>query len=151
MIHRERCAVRKVVGVVSDHSRTRSTRTTEPSREWRLDTAFSGGAIAGSDGVRVVGTSLEPIAKDGQFVLVGPRESNFDAFPSGELFVVETDLGHVGSVIKLAFRNKDSIALASPNTIDPHEPIFIAKQDVRAMRRVRGVLFDVRLTSEDFT
>jgi hypothetical protein len=98
-----------------------------------------------------VGTSLEPIAKDGQFVLVGPRESNFDAFPSGELFVVETDLGHVGSVIKLAFRNKDSIALASPNTIDPHEPIFIAKQDVRAMRRVRGVLFDVRLTSEDFT
>jgi len=149
MLHRERCALRKVVGVVSDRQKVQSTKRAGPSQEWRLDTAFDGSAIAGGEGIRIVGTSLEPIAHNGQVVLVGPCESNLDTFRSGELFVVETHLSHIGSVIKLAFHNKDGIALASPNTIDAREPIFLTKKDIKSMRPVRGVLFDVRFATEE--
>jgi hypothetical protein len=149
MLPRDGCALRKVVGVVSDRLRDQSTKDAAPSREWRLDNAFDGSAISGSEGIRIVGTSLEPIAQNGQVVLVGPPESNPGTFVSGKLFVVETNLSHIGNVIKLAFRSNDSISLASPNTIDPREPIFLTKEDVTALRPVRGVLFDVRFATEE--
>jgi energy-coupling factor transporter ATP-binding protein EcfA2 len=148
MISRSRCALRKILGIVSHPLQSQPQRANDSSREWTPHGEFSERMVAGGQGVRIVGKSLEPMAKDGQFVLVGAREESYDRIPAGGLFVVETRVPSIGNVIKLAFASGDNIALASPNPVDPHEPIFVAKRDVKAMRPVRGVLFDARLADD---
>ena len=56
---------------------------------------------------------------------------------------METDDDRVGSVIKRVFPGERTWLLASPNPIEPRDPIAIAKGKIRAVWPVRGVLFEV--------
>jgi len=149
MVAREDCAIRKVVGVVAQLMGTRQVDVRDPSREWSPHGAFKDALVEGGTGVRIKGSSLEPIARDGQVVLVGGVEASLDALPPGGLFVVETVEAHVGNVIKRVFVNKNMVVLVSPNPVEPHEPIVVQKESVVSVRRVRGVLFNVTVNDVD--
>ncbi|WP_157369253.1 AAA family ATPase [Zavarzinella formosa] len=112
--------------------------------EWLPRSDFKPAYIGGNFGVTVEGLSLDPIAQDGQIVLVGPKH-NLTAGPltRGCLAVIETDDGHVGSVIKRVFVGADVWILTSPNPIEPRDPITISKKKIVAVWPVRGVLFKV--------
>lgn len=85
-----------------------------------------------------------PLALDGQVVLVARKiDSRFDQVARGSIAVVETEDDRVGSVIKRVFPGDRAWLLASPNPIEPRDPISIAKGKIRAVWPVRGVLFAV--------
>ncbi|MDB4930665.1 MAG: hypothetical protein JWM10_3149 [Myxococcaceae bacterium] len=149
MVPREDCAIRKVLGVVAQPLGHRQLDVRDPSREWSPHGAFKDTLVADGEGIRIRGSSMEPIARDGQVVLVGSAEERLDALPRGGLFVVETTEAHVGNVIKRVFVNKDQVVLVSPNPVEPHEPIVVPRERVASVRRVRGVLFDATVLDDD--
>lgn len=149
VVSREDCVVRKVLGVVAQTLGPRQLDVRDPAREWSPHGAFKDTLVADGEGIRIRGSSMEPIARDGQVVLVGSAEWRLDALPRGGLFVVETVQAHVGNVIKRVFVNKDVVVLVSSNPVEPHEPIVVPRESITSVRRVRGVLFDVTVADDD--
>lgn len=139
---RESC-VRRVVGISYGPKKAPSPGKGRRIGEWLPRGDFSIDTLSDLRGVTIKGTSLEPIASEGQIVLVDCAPAGRpDGIRSGGLAVVETNDDDVGNVIKRVFPGRLSWLLVSPNSIDPHDPITVAAKDIRAVWQVRGVLFD---------
>jgi hypothetical protein len=137
--------LRKVRGVSFGPKTHPAARNSKGVREWMPHTAFSATELSKLYGIKVTGTSLAPIAADGQFVLVGAKiDRRFDSIPSGSIAVVETVDERVGNVIKRVFPRDEEWLLVSPNVIEPREPIVVATASIRAVWPVRGVLLHAR-------
>lgn len=146
------CVVRKVSGVSYGPQRDSTRGSGRLIHEWLPRQDFPPTQLIGCLGIKVAGTSLEPIAADRQFVLVGRKiEGRFDAVRKGGLFVVETDDDRVGNVIKRVFPHERHWLLVSPNPIEPRDPIPLAKNKIRAVWPVGGVLFNVVDLESDST
>jgi energy-coupling factor transporter ATP-binding protein EcfA2 len=143
-IRKSDCKVRRVNGVCYGPRKELGRGSGKLANEWSPRQDFKASNIAGHFGITVQGTSLEPLALDGQVVLVARKmDSRFDQVARGSLAVVETDEDRVGSVIKRVFPGDRTWLLASPNPIEPRDPIAIPKGKIRAVWPVRGVVFAV--------
>lgn len=88
--------------------------------------------------VEVSGTSMEPIARDKQTVLI--REaSDPSAMGDGDLACV--DAKGVGVVIKRCYFSGEHWFLGSINQNDSHPPILLGKTDIRKVHLLKGILF----------
>ena len=136
--------MRKVNGVCYGPRKEPGRGSGKLANEWSPRQDFKSSNIAGHFGITVEGTSLDPIALHGQVVLVARKlDSRFDSIARGSLAVVETEDDRVGSVIKRVFPGERMWLLASPNPIEPRDPIAITKANIRAVWPVRGVIFEV--------
>src|SRR5207248_642976 len=94
--------------------------------------------------IAVEGDSLDPIAKQGQRVLVSAKQSPRDAtIRRGSLAVIETSDDDVGSVIKRVFPSGKNWTLISSNPVDPHDPIVLPIERIEAVWPLHGVLFEM--------
>ena len=96
--------------------------------------------------IEVHGDSLDPIARDGQKLLVDQPLADPLTCPEGELAVVEFADDAAGSVVKRVFPTKDRWTLVSPNPVDRLSPMIVFPKDIRAVWIVRGVLFETLTT-----
>lgn len=130
--------LRRVVGVLTDP--LRNPQIGDVGKEWvefRLTPAVLDDAI----GVRVRGTCLEPVAREGQIVLLrGPSAQGLS--PSGELLCVE--MGDEGALIKHCHSHGDGSRwiLQSLNVNEPESPIIVDAASVTRVYTVVGVLFE---------
>jgi SOS-response transcriptional repressor LexA len=137
--------LRKVRGIMYGPKTHPVVRKEKGLREWTPHGAFSATELAKHFGIKVTGTSLAPIAVDGQFVLVGPKvDRRLEGITGGSLAVVETKDERVGNVIKRVFPREKDWLLVSPNPIEPREPIAVAIASIRAVWPIRGVLLNAR-------
>lgn len=144
------CQVRKILGVSFGPPKEPTPTKSRHVSEWAARKDFSAACLGDHFGITVEGTSLEPLAADGQLVLVRKFEGRLDGVKSGCLAVLETDDDAVGNVIKRVFPQGGTWMLVSPNPTDPRDPIALAKRKLRALWTVRGFLFTfVRNDSEE--
>jgi hypothetical protein len=137
------CAVRKLIGVSYGPNKPPGP-SGKHTIEWWPRQDFPQTAFRGYSAITIDGTSLEPIAADGQLVLVAQKiAARFDRVRNGSLAVVETEDDQVGNVIKRVFPQDRTWLLTSPNPIDPRNPIALAKSNIRAVWPVHGILFAV--------
>ncbi len=114
--------------------------------EWLPCTSLSASqAFKGCKTIDVQGDSLNPIARNGQKVLVDERLSRFSDCPEGELAVLEFNDETRGSVIKQVFPGKQQWILVSPNPVDRLAPMLVSPRDLRAVWLLRGVLFETEV------
>lgn len=142
VLRKRECVVRKIIGVSYDPRKDPFAGKGPRTKEWLPRKDFSARCFDDLLGISIDGTSLEPIACHGQIVLVGPRVGDrVRELRSGSLAVVETKDESVGNVIKRIFPQDRGWVLASPNPIDPREPITVSPKMIRAVWPVRGILF----------
>lgn len=90
--------------------------------------------------IRVVGHSMNPIALDGQFVLI-EESLDIQSINDGELACV--DIVDKEAVIKRCYPADDMWVLISINPNDVEEPIKIRPDEIRSIYKLAGVLFEV--------
>lgn len=128
--------LRKIVGVL--FYRHVAVDTSGANGEWD-DVGEARKLLIGLSGVRCKGTSMEPIARNNQTVLIG-RESAFDSLQSGELACVDAEV--IEAVIKRCFVKDKEWILNSVNPETIETPILLPRENIRHVYRVKGVLFD---------
>lgn len=143
-------AVRKIVGVLYEPLKQPRASQAGAVDEWQPRADFDPSALDQLRTIAVEGRSLDPIARHGQKVLVGERQTfRSTTIERGGLAVIETGDEAVGSVIKRVFPGKERWVLVSPNPTDPHEPIVLPVAQIDAVWPLRGVLFESRDTLSD--
>lgn len=143
------CAARKVLGVAYSNARDPKLGTTRLTKEWHPRRDFPASPLAGLYGVKIRGTSLEPLAGDGHVVVVAEKiDSRFNSVSKGSLAVIETEDPRIGNVIKRVYPGDRAWVLLSPNPIDPREPLTVQKGKIRAVWPVRGVLFELSIGND---
>jgi SOS-response transcriptional repressor LexA len=111
--------------------------------EWQPRTDFDPAWVTTLHAITVEGSSLEPLARRGQKVLVASKQAPTETvIEQGGLAVLETSDESVGNVIKRVFRRKDRWVLVSPNPVEPQEPLVLLPAAVAAVWPMRGVLFE---------
>lgn len=137
------CAARKVVGVLFEPRRFPEDEIDSELTEWDFVDVETSKLIRELRCITIVGSSLDPIARKGERVLVAEgRPPNETTMSNGSLAVVETTNDEVGSVIKRVFRTDDGFILVSPNPVEPHEPIPLKTEEVSSLWPLRGMLFE---------
>ncbi|WP_158264911.1 S24 family peptidase [Blastopirellula marina] len=134
------CLIRRIVGVLFDAVSVSTSRQTD---EWAHGNSHSLPALRGFRGIRVIGSSMEPIARTGQMVLVKEHE-DVTALPAGTLACIDTESD--GVLFKRIYRRDREFILCSANPNDLIDPIVIGAQAIISVYRVCGVLFE---TSND--
>ncbi len=135
-------ALRKVIGVLYEPSRTAKAGNGTAIAEWQPRSDFDPEMVKKLYAITIQGTSLDPIARHGQKVLVADKHTVRDAkVLKGSLAVLETT--EEGHVIKRVFFAGRQWVLDSPNPVDPHDPIVITERKIRGVWPVRGVLFEM--------
>jgi hypothetical protein len=127
------CGVRRIVGVLFDGPGARLARDDD---EW----APSAKPLPNVRGVRVVRSSLEPIARNGQLILIESADSK-TSMTSGDLACI--DGAEIGAVIKRCYPRPDRWVLCPINPDHPEDPIEIESDAILHVYRVAGVLFEV--------
>lgn len=136
-------ASRKVVGVLYDPPKQPRAASSSAHDEWHPRGDFDPSRLSDLKMVKVVGDSLDPIARRDQSVLVGRKQSAEDvSVESGGLAVIETKNDSVGCVIKRVFRLGDRWILISSNPVEPHEPIVVSTDEISGVWPLHGVLFE---------
>lgn len=95
--------------------------------------------LIGLTGVRVRDTSMEPIARNNQIVLIN-KEDVRDTLRSGELACI--DAVTIEAVLKRCFLHDQSWILNSVNAETIEAPILLPRQNIRNVYRVSGILFE---------
>jgi len=129
---------RKVIGVIFE---IKGSKYSFGKDEWSSNIRYDLSNISKMLAVMVEGNSIDPIARNGQFVLINdpiPIERTKD----GMLAIIET--ADYSRIIKRINRNKknDSIILTSANIIDPHKPLSIDINNILKIYPLAGVLFE---------
>ena len=142
IVNKRLAGIRKVIGVLY---RPLGMAGPESGRsaEWLPSTALRASqAFKHCRTIDVQGDSLNPIARNGQKVLVDEPLSDLSGCPDGELAVLEFKDETEGSVIKQVFPSKQDWFLVSPNPVDRLPPMLVSPKDLRAVWLIRGVLFE---------
>jgi SOS-response transcriptional repressor LexA len=132
--------IRKVIGVLYEPLASVAQRPTGV-HEWSPCTSFNPAWLTKYRAIEVKGSSLDPIARDGQRVLVDHQAAAITDVEDGALVVVETDEEGIGNLIKRVFRQGKTCVFVSPNPVDAIAPVTLSLKAVRAVWPLRGVLF----------
>lgn len=127
--------VRRIVGVL--FYRHVAINTSGVNSEWD-DVGNARLLLIDLNGVRVRGTSMEPIARNNQTVLI-PKEDVRDSLQSGELACV--DANEIDAGVKRCYVADDKWILNAINPTKIEEPIVILRESIRHAYRVAGVVF----------
>jgi len=145
-VPKQEAALRRVIGVLYEPIRTFGNSSTSSLKEWTQRGDFPSDWFKALATVEVIGTSLSPIARAGQFVLIDNSEaSSHKSIQNGDLAVVDSGTGGIGRVIKRVYHRDSNCILVSPNPVDPHPPLILSKSELKLAKfwMVRGVLFEV--------
>jgi len=127
--------VRKIGGVL--FASLRVTSRLEVGNEWTTLNAVPPNLLTNVVGVRVSGVSLDPLARDGQIVLV--RKNSDNEVAPGTLACV--DIKDSGAVIKRCYPMRDHWVLNAVNPVEIVNPIVVEAKDLLHVYPVVGVLF----------
>jgi hypothetical protein len=144
-IAKRNLGVRKIIGVIYSPLGV-AKRKEGDGAEWlpcaSLDAA---NVLSEYRAIDVQGDSLDPIARDGQQLLVDQPLADPLSCPEGELAVLEFVDDTEGSLVKRVFPGKERWTLVSPNPVDRLSPMIVLLNEIRAVWIVRGVLLDASL------
>jgi len=138
-----KCCARRIVGVLfpGPPGAGRGSEGTE----WAVPTGDDPVNLENLLGVQVHGHSLEPIASQGQIVLLR-RLADPASVAKGSLSCIELTEG--GAVLKRCYPGPDKWMLLSINPTSPEDPMLVKPSDVRSVFALAGVLFDTAILSE---
>jgi SOS-response transcriptional repressor LexA len=135
-------AMRKVVGVVYLGATCLPPAPSGALCEWAPIEAAPTGKLNSLRVIAVEGSSLDPIARKGQWVLVRDRVANLREVEQGALAAVVTDDERIGNVLKRVYVQGEEVTLVSPNPVDLTPPAVIPLASVREVWPFAGVLFE---------
>lgn len=128
------CTIRRIVGILYDQS-----PITTPNDEWSLrgvnDSWFD--SIVG---VRVKGTSLEPVARNGQIILI--RKQDVKGKITDDMLVC-VSIRDIGEVIKRCFIKESQCVLCAINPNEREIPIVADLDSIQHAYVLKGVIFEV--------
>lgn len=127
--------VRRVVGVLFDEVGVKSGQEGDEWIPGKLSDKWLDGVV----GVRVEGTSMEPIAREGQIVLV--RKKVGQKITKADLACI--DMTERETVIKRCYPSKSDWVLCSINPNEVQDPISVSAGEIRHAYPLVGVLFEV--------
>ncbi|MCD6298520.1 MAG: hypothetical protein J7M30_15345, partial [Deltaproteobacteria bacterium] len=132
---------RRVIGVIYEPIQFRNT---ENGNEWSPDCRFNLDDFRKMNAVQIKGNSSEPIARNGQYVLLKDEMSPDEVKDGTDDLLAVADTGEDGSgtVVKRVHRNGDMFTLVSLNPVGPHPILVFEKKDIRKILPVMGVLFE---------
>lgn len=136
---------RKIIGVLYEPYRSPGPSTGPATLEWQTSDSFHVDWITKLATITVKGSSLEPIARSGQRVLIEKEPAtDHSQIRNGDLAVVDSKVDSIGCVIKRIYHLGDDCILVSPNPVDPHRPEMLNKSQLlkAIFWTVRGVLFE---------
>ena len=100
---KDMCAVRRIIGVSYVPEKKPARCSSQRIGEWQPRKDFHIGNVSNLKCIEIKGSSLEPIAFGGQFVLVDQKlECGYESMPKGIFAAVETDDDCIGNVIERA-------------------------------------------------
>jgi SOS-response transcriptional repressor LexA len=126
---------RRVVGVLFDSVELRGDSETA---EW-VPAALPDGWFADTVGLRIKGTSMEPIVREDQIVLV--RKGDESQIEGGDLCCV--DIVNAGTVIKRCYPSEDEWVLCSVNPNDLEDPMRVKNGDILHAYPLVGIMFEL--------
>lgn len=132
-INSGRCNIRKIVGVLYKQD--------EPScndAEWSLR-GFANSWFNDIVGVRVKGTSLEPVARNGQIILIKKQDIK-DAIKDDMLACIS--IKEIGDVIKRCHVKGSQLILSAVNPNEREVPIVTGLESIQQAYELKGVLFE---------
>jgi hypothetical protein len=125
----------RIMGVLFDGPTSLVMRT--PGSEWVAVTDDPNKLMKDTFGVRVTGASMDPVAKDGDIVLV--RSVNPALITTGSLACVDID--EVGVVLKRCYRSGGTWILCPIGPASAEEPIITSSDRILNVFQLSGVLF----------
>jgi recombinational DNA repair ATPase RecF len=134
------CRVRRIVGVLYDNVQIPLGGEGE---EW-VPRNLCDGWFDRVVGVRVYGTSLEPVARNGQTVLVEKNDLRENIL--NDMLACVT-VRNEGDFIKRCYLKNSQCFLCAVNTTEREEPIVSDMEEVQTVYPLKGVLFEVGLGS----
>jgi len=141
-INIDKVLVYKVMGVIYESTLPSRGGETIHDGEWQPYEKFDISFFDDLKMVSVEGDSLEPIALEGQRVLVGvPKNPDQYSIENGGLAAIETkdDIGHV---IKRVFRKENEWTLVSPNPLASYPPDIVSVEKIEKVWPLYGVIFE---------
>lgn len=127
--------MRRVVGVLFRQAKLDELRTTQEWGPAQLPSGWSADIV----GLRIKGTSMEPLVRENQLVLVRKHESQ--EVKKAALACV--DIADVGTVIKRCYPSDEEWVLCSMNPNDIEDPMRVKTQNVLHAYPLVGVLFEL--------
>lgn len=138
--------VRKVIGVLYQTPLTPVIQPSSKTLEWYPFSRFPSEIISNFKTLVVEGNSLEPVARQGQKVLVAePETPQNTSLEQGGLAALEIEDDAIGNVIKLVYRKSEQWILVSPNPIQAYTPDIVPIEKIDQIKLIwplRGVLFE---------
>jgi len=145
-ILKSQAAMRKVIGVLYQTPLTPVMHPSSKTLEWYPFSRFPSEIISNLKTLIVEGDSLEPIARQGQKVIVSePETPQNTSLRQGGLAALEVEDDDIGNVIKKVYRKSDHWILVSPNPVQDYMPDIVPIQKIKHIKRIwplRGVLFE---------
>jgi len=138
-----RCCTRRIVGVLFNGPS--GVGRGGEGAEWAVPSGTVSIDLKGLLGVEVHGHSLEPIALQGQIVLLR-RLADPASVVRGSLACIELTEG--GAVLKRCYPGAENWMLLSVNPTSPEDPMQIKPRDARGVFALAGVLFETGIVSE---
>ncbi len=138
-------APRVIAGVLFYPYKPSKDRSSSSISEWCPRDDFQVSELSKLAGVKVKESSLDPIARDGQHVLIDNSEAgSLNDVRNGDIAVIDSQISGIGRVVKRVYHHNGGCLLLSPNPVDPHPPLEIQAEQIYEARFwiVRGVLFD---------
>ncbi len=135
-------AIRKVVGVVYLGSGRMPPAAAGVLNEWEPVDVGAVGKLKSLKAIAGEGDSLDPIARRGQWVLVGDRVADSSRLADGALAAVVMSDESVGNVLKKVFKAEAALMLVSPNAVDDIPPTKVPLNAVESLLPFAGVLFE---------
>lgn len=132
----DHCEVRRVIGIFYGGI---NPKHAEPDTEWSDCGSMKATQLDGLCGIGVEGTSLEPVARDGQVVLVRSLD-NVAEINNGDLACVE--LQDIEAVLKRCYAIGGQLLLCPVNPVVVEEPIVVELSAVIRAHKIVGVLFE---------
>jgi SOS-response transcriptional repressor LexA len=137
-----KCKLRRVVGVLYDEP-----TTVDQNGEWSLR-GIGEKWFDDIVGIRVKGTSLEPLARDGQIVLV--KKKDIKANLSNDMLVCAS-ITDIGDVIKRHFVKSEQCVLCAINQTEREVPIVVNVSQIQQAYALKGVIFETAMGKEYIT
>jgi hypothetical protein len=130
-----RHSIRRVVGVLFEGARQIGPRSGDEWVPFKLPERWFANIV----GLRIKGTSMEPLVRENQFVLV--RRGDRHMVKKADLACV--DIADVGTVIKHCYPSEKEWVLCSMNLDDTEDPMRVRSQDILHAYPLVGVLFEL--------
>jgi SOS-response transcriptional repressor LexA len=130
------CKVRRIVGVL--YSKV-DVSIKPVGEEWVTD-VLPDGWFDNTAGVRVGGTSLEPLARNRQIILIEKRDVREEI--SNDMLAC-VSMGDEGDFIKRCYLNGSQCVLSAINPTEREMPMVVDLQSIQSVYPLKGVLFEV--------